>query len=296
MIRYHIRKSELAAAIRELDRSWFEKAARRTDVYADLGRYATPPSAIWSDVKRAYMNLQGFKCGFCERRLERSPFGNVEHDVEHFRPKAAVDEWPPRSRPERLAGIDFPVGDASTEAGYFLLPHHPENYLIACKTCNSAYKQNGFPVEGDRDLAMASPRRTHERPLLCYPIGALDDDPQKLIRFHGTVPVPAATRGRRRRRGRVIINFFGLAERDGLFIERSVTLLSLHLALINIDAADPSTDPLTSQVATHLRDTLTADHSPHANCARSFVELWSRDRATAEHFTEAALRHLLSVP
>lgn len=293
MIRYRITKHDLTEAINELDRNWITKAGDRTRTYSDRRRYVKPPSSIWTDIKRVYMDLQGFKCGFCERRLERSAFGNVEHDVEHFRPKAMVETWPPATRPERAEGLDFPLGDPSDDLGYFLLPHEPENYLISCKTCNSAFKSNGFPVDGDRDLEMASPRDTAERPYLCYPIGLFDDDPQSLIRFEGIVPVPAGSRGRRRRRGQVIINFFGLAEREGLLIERSVTILSLHLALVHLDAPP---NPLTGQVATHLVRSLTADHAPHANCARSFGALWTSDRAAAERFTEAVLAHLLSVP
>lgn len=292
MIRYRITHDELIAAIDDLSGTWFDRADERTAVYADLGRYVTPPSSIWNQVKRAYMDLQGSKCGFCERRLEQSAFGNVEHDVEHFRPKASVEAWPPASRPERAEGLGFPLGDPSDGLGYSLLPHHHENYLISCKTCNSAFKSNGFPVDGDRDLRMASPRHTAERPYLCYPIGLFDDDPQDLIRFEGIVPVPAASRGRRRRRGQVIINFFGLAEREGLLIERSVALLSLHLALVH---RDDGGDPLTAAVATHLLDTLTADHAAHANCARSFVELWDDDPAAAGEFTEAAIAYLLTI-
>lgn len=292
MIRYGVTKAELVAAISELNGTWLERAQERTDVYADRGRFVTPPSHIWNQVKRVYMGFQGSKCGFCERRLEQSAFGNVEHDVEHFRPKASVESWPPASRPERSEGLDFPLGEPSDDLGYSLLPHHHENYLIACKTCNSAFKGNGFPVEGRRDLTMATPRHTDERPYLCYPIGMFDDDPQALIRFEGIVPVPAGARGRRRRRGQVIINFFGLAEREGLLIERSITLLSLHLALVH---RDDDGDPLTAAVATHLLGTLTADHAAHANCARSFVGLWDEDHEAAGEFTAAAIAYLLTI-
>ncbi len=293
MIRYRITSSELHDAISELNSSWFERADERTDFYAARHHYEKPPSSIWSDIKRVYMELQGYKCGFCERRLERSQFGDAEHDVEHFRPKAMVERWPPTARPERLIGLeDLDLGQTSTDLGYFLLPHHHENYLISCKTCNSSYKSNGFPVEGQRDLTMSSPRHTTERPYLCYPIGLFDEDPQDLIRFEGIVPVPAATRGRRRQRGKVIINFFGLAEREGLLLERSLTIVSLHLALTN---AVPASDPLTQRVAQHLIGTLTSDQATHANWARSFASLWEDDRPAAEAYTEAALAHLLSV-
>lgn len=291
MIRYPIPHAELSRRIDAAVPTWFGRARQRTDAYDAEGRYVNPPSSIWSDIKRVYMDLQGHKCGFCERRLERSAHGNVEHDVEHFRPKAMVEAWPPASAPERAAGLDFPLGSGAPGRGYFLLPHHHENYLISCKTCNSAFKSNGFPVDGPRDLAMRSPRHTPERPYLAYPLGLFDDDPQKLIRFEGNLPVPAATAGRRRRRGRVIIRFFGLAERDGLLLERSITIAALHLALVNVDG-----DDLTSRLARHMVRTLTADQAAHANCARSFVGLWAADRPAARAFSQAALDHLASVP
>jgi hypothetical protein len=290
MIRYAVTQAELRQRINDTAPTWLDKARERTEAYRVAGKYGKPPSDIWSDIKRVYMELQGYKCGFCERRLERSEFGNVEHDVEHFRLKGMVEQWPPSSAPERGNGLNFTLGDASPGLGYFLLPHEPDNYLISCKTCNTAFKSNGFPVEGARDLEMESPRHTNERPLLVYPIGSFDDDPRKLIRFEGIVPVPAASSGRRRKRGQTLISFFGLAERDGLLLERSITIVNLHLALNS--AANP--DP-TGQIAQHMLQVLTSDHAAHANCARSFVALWEADQADALAFSEAALDHLLSV-
>ncbi|MBW3537402.1 MAG: hypothetical protein KY395_06505 [Actinobacteria bacterium] len=292
MIRYAVTHAELRQRINDIAPTWLDKARERTEAYRVAGNYVKPPSDIWSEIKRAYMDLQGYKCGFCERRLERSEFGNIEHDVEHFRPKGMVEQWPPASAPERANGLNFSLGAASPGLGYFLLPHEPDNYLISCKTCNTAFKSNGFPVEGARELNMESPRHTNERPLLVYPIGSFDDDPQKLIRFEGIVPVPAARSGRRRRRGQTLINFFGLAERDGLLIERSITIVNLHLALALASAG--STDP-TRQIAQHMLQVLTSDRAAHANCARSFVALWEADQAGALAFSEAALGHLLSV-
>jgi hypothetical protein len=290
MIRYAVTQAELRQRIKDIAPTWVDKARERTEAYRVAGRYAKPPSDIWSDIKRVYMDLQGYKCGFCERRLERSEFGNVEHDVEHFRPKGMVEQWPPSSAPERGNGLNFPLGDASPGLGYFLLPHEPENYLISCKTCNTAFKSNAFPVDGARDLDMESPRHTNERPLLVYPLGSFDDDPQKLIRFEGIVPVPAANSGRRRKRGQTLINFFGLAERDGLLLERSITLANLHLALSSVGNPDP-----VGQIAQHMLQVLTSDYAAHANCARSFVALWEADQAAALAFSEAALDHLLSM-
>ena len=107
MIRYRVSSADWSAAIDAIAPTWRTRAASRTAVYAAAGRYSEPPSTIWSEIKSVYMDLQGFKCGFCERRLEKSEFGNVEHDVEHFRPKSQVSAWPPNSAPERADGLDF---------------------------------------------------------------------------------------------------------------------------------------------------------------------------------------------
>lgn len=291
MIRYQITSADWQATIREVSPTWLDRAHERSTAYADAGRYITPPSSIWSQIKRVYMDLQGFKCGFCERKLENSEFGNVEHDVEHYRPKGLVTRWPPASATARGDDLSFPLGEPD-EPGYFMLAHHHENYLVSCKTCNSALKGNGFPVDGERDMRMTSPRHTTERPYLVYPIGFLDDDPEKLIRFEGIVPVPAAARGRRRRRGQVIISFFQLAERDGLLEERSMVIIALHLGLVSLDHPDQ----LSRAIARQAVERLTSDRAAHANCARSFHRLWNDERADAETFSRLALDHISSLP
>ena len=86
MIRYPIRPQDWQNRVESISDGWIDRAQERTATFAALGRYEES-SSIWSEIKRVYMELQAFKCGFCERRLENSRFGNIEHDVEHFRPK-----------------------------------------------------------------------------------------------------------------------------------------------------------------------------------------------------------------
>ena len=99
MIRYYIHPATWRNLIETTAPGWLERAQGRTDRFRELGRFEES-SSIWSQVKRAYMELQGFKCGFCERRLEKSRFGNIEHDVEHYRPKGSVKVWPSEAVPE----------------------------------------------------------------------------------------------------------------------------------------------------------------------------------------------------
>jgi hypothetical protein len=293
MIRYPLRPDVWREMVEDVSAGWLERAEQRTEGFRVAGHF-DEPSSIWSQVKRVYMEVQGFKCGFCERRLEKSRYGNVEHDIEHFRPKRAVARWPSEQvRIER--GADFPFelgGDA--DPGYFLLPYHIENYLISCKTCNTALKANAFPIAGARATGGDHPRhlmRT-ELPFLVYPIGTVDQhDAEDVIRFEGILPVPVAARGHRRRRAEVTIAFFALDSREILLEERAETILALHVAMSSLDDTVEST----RAAATLLVERLISPKSPHANCARSFHDLTLRDPGRAGAFATAALDYLESI-
>ena len=68
---------------------------------------------------------QNSKCCFCEREREEKR----ESDLEHYRPKAKVDEEP-------------------THLGYWWLTYEWDNYLFSCKPCNESFKGNQFPLLG----------------------------------------------------------------------------------------------------------------------------------------------------
>ncbi|MDJ0866334.1 MAG: hypothetical protein QNK03_09520 [Myxococcota bacterium] len=294
MIRYPIRPSTWRRRVDAASRDWLQTAQARTDRFRVLGRYeGEGRSSIWSRIKRVYMELQGFKCGFCERRLEKSAFGNIEHDVEHFRPKKSVKLWPsPKQRRERDITVDQELGlglGEAAEPGYFLLAYHIENYLISCKTCNSTLKSNSFPVARARQTGGDTPRNMKgERPYLIYPIGAVDTDPRRLITFEGVTPVPVAASGHRRARALVTIEFFELDTREVLLEERAEKILALHVALAAAD--DP--DPVTAAAAQLMVERLTADDSPHANCSLRHRQLAASDPGRANDVAEAALRFL----
>ena len=298
MIRYPIHPATWRNKVEAASRGWLDKADTRTDRFRVLGKYDEEgKKAIWSKIKRVYMELQGFKCGFCERRLEKSAFGNVEHDVEHYRPKKSVKIWPsPGQRRDRDIRVDeeldLDFGDEA-DPGYFLLPYHIENYLISCKTCNSTLKSNSFPVAGDRrQTENDTPREMKsEKPYLIYPIGAVDTDPKKLIEFDGIVPVPVAQRGHARARALVTIEFFELDTREVLLEERAEKILALHVALASAEHPDRAT----AGAARILVERLTADDSPHANCAQCHRELAERDPDRANDIVGAAIEFLAGV-
>lgn len=290
MIRYPILERQLRERVELYRPGWLEKAARRTDSLRAAGSY-NESSGIWGEIKSAYMDLQGFKCGFCERRLEKSRYGSIEHDVEHFRPKSKVKGWPTETeRAERRIDFDFALGDGA-DPGYFLLAYELENYVISCKTCNTILKANYFPVAGNRSPASDRSRDLGgELGYLIYPIGARDEDPEQLITFRGIVPIPVGSRGHRRRRAEVTIRFFELDTREILLEERAEKILELHIAMATVGHPDP----LTRDAASSAVDRLVDRRSPHANCARSFHDLWLTDNLLAREFAEAALGYLES--
>ena len=276
MIRHRITQRELLAAIEEERPGWLERAAARTEVLRELGDWEDQGS-IWGEIKRVYMRLQGFTCGFCQRRLERSAWGNVEYDVEHYRPKGRVDGWPRESlrtewdvhvlAADGRADVTDRLADDDADPGYALLAYDPENYLVACKTCNSILKRSWFPVSRTRDTAGDDVRDLwSERPYIPNPVGLSDPhDPEELITFEGIVPVPGGARGFKRRRGEVTIRFFQLDVREGLLLERAEVLVALHLAMLLLD--DP--DPLVAALADRTVEGIVDTQAPHSSCARA---------------------------
>lgn len=294
MIRYPLRPKRWVSLVEEESRTFLERAKERTATFREKKLY-DEAKGIWSDIKRVYMEVQGFKCGFCERRLEGSRFGAIEHDVEHFRPKRNVALWPSaRIQEDRGLFYDFPLGNDAVGddvGGYYLLAYHIENYLIACKTCNTALKSDYFPIYGTRDTDGDDPRvlTKVEKPLLIYPLGAVDTAPETLITFRGVIPVPVASgRSWARRRAEVTIDFFQLAEREGLLQERAEIIVALQVAMRSLEDGDATTRLL----AATLVNNLTARRSPHANCARAHREFAESDPEGAADLALEALGYL----
>ncbi|WP_051881672.1 hypothetical protein [Parvularcula oceani] len=285
MIRYAVKRSEIRDAVDSIDKKWRSKADATTKVVTALGRYEKQ-SLSWSDVKPAFMALQFNKCLYCEQRLEGGDVGRINFDLDHFRPKGRVREWPGRRDP----AVEYETGTADPH-GYFWLAWNLDNYAATCKACNTILKSDYFPIAGTRCSAGETgvALRDAERPFLCYPLGRSDKDPEELIEFIGTVARPRATRGHKRRRAEVIIRFFELNERDDLHRQRAegIIVLATHL-----EAIDAGFSIFRNERAV---DRMIADSAPHASCMRSFYLLWKDDnqlavtlRDEAEHFVELA--------
>ena len=289
MIRYPISLAELEALVDASAPEWQARAATRTAGFIAAGQYEEA-SSIWSEVKPVFMKLQHNKCAYCERAHAGVDHGgSIEHDLEHFRPKASVVVWPGGSE------FAFSTGTASP-AGYFWLAYHLQNYAASCKKCNTPLKKNYFPVPGARGHAASNSATLNsvEKPFLLYPIGSIDDDPQAVIIFLGINAIPAKKTGPRRRRGDVTIAFFELNEREELWRERAGLLDSLghHLERIN----DPALTDLQKLEVKRTVERMLRPQARHSSCVKSMVDLYVDDTAQARELIEKAREYLDTLP
>lgn len=139
---------------------WKENAKRATTLaYAAHKRGQKPvfKSAIWAVLKEHLQDLFSWKCAYCEAWFMHVAFG----DVEHYRPKAKVEEDP-------------------GHPGYYWLAYDPNNYLPSCQLCNQGIaKKNHFPVSGTRAYEPADSLED-EHPDLVNPYR---DAPLRHLRF-----------------------------------------------------------------------------------------------------------------
>lgn len=279
MIRYAILHRELVRQIDSHSGSWRSRAEERTSGFIRAGKF-DEESSIWSQIKPVFMEIQFNKCVFCERQLGDQNFSRVEHDLEHFRPKGRVKKWPPRSS---QISFDFTLGESNSR-GYYWLAYDLKNYAAACKTCNSSLKSDAFPIAGTRgnsELSLAELKRL-EKPYLCYPIGKSDIDPEELIDFVGTVARPSGSRGYKRRRAEVMIEFFKLNERDELQYERAEQITLIGFALEKVERNENR-----ARFEQKIHNSI-ADNQPHAACKRAFLNLWNSNRSLAKRLLSRA--------
>jgi hypothetical protein len=292
MVQHDITRDELRRRIEAEQPGWHQRASTQTTtLLAGTGHRQFP--SLWSEIKRVYMRLQGSKCGFCEKWLEDEP---IEHDVEHFRPKGRVDRW---LVPAKLwkAGVTVRQPARGPEPGYPRLAYHPLNYVTACKKCNTILKKNWFPISGIRCVDGRDPAKlSKEQALLIYPISDIDDDPEKLISFHGLSPRALITSGFPLHRALVTISVFQLDDwrrRKELNKDRAEFLEKLFWALKQRD--NPSSTPHEKQLAASVIGRLTSKKFRHANCLQSFKRLYVADVTEAEAIYLKVHRWLQSV-
>lgn len=289
MIRYDISRKKLAQAI---NAAWRAEAVQRTDNLEAARCYFEPPTGNWSKIKEIYMQLQHFKCAYCERPLAGHPYGKGEHAVEHFRPKRGVKAWPtPAICAERKLKYDFATGGDWAE-GYYLLAYEPWNYATVCGICNTVLKGSYFPIAGPRRGPQTRDPRSlrREKPLLIYPIGKIDANPENLITFEGCTPKPRSPRKNHNyRRGLVTIDFFGLLYREELLEGRAKKIRDLWVAL---DSQAKATTPEHRTLAAGVVKQHTANGSEHASCARAYCNLFRTNRPHADKLFKAAFDYV----
>jgi hypothetical protein len=290
MIRYPFDPLQVWAIVLAADKKWFEKAAQRTNAFLAAGQY-NESSNIWSVAKLAFIDLQHGKCAYCERRFEDKRLGSIEHDLEHFRPKNGAEVWPDAATKPWLT-YAFPTGAAFAE-GYYWLAYDLLNYAASCKVCNTILKSNYFPIRGARPAIPSAAGPGHspealltEEPLLCYPIGNWDDDPESLITFDATIAVPVETNGHRHERAKVIIDFFELNERELLHRERAQMICLVAPCLKKAAAGEVLT--VTEQA---VIDKAGSSSLPHSSCVRAHVKLWKTNPLHAEQVHQRCLAY-----
>lgn len=288
MIRYTCSRQQLESELETESPGWLADTAQRTAKFVAAQKFSESKS-IWSRVKPVYMRRKGGqKCAFCERKLESQEFGAGEQAVEHFRPKGRVSAWkvPAQVKAKNIAVAAVPA----SQNGYYWLAYHPFNYTAACHPCNTSLKGDRFPIAGQYAAAGDPTDLLAEQPLLIYPLGDFDDDPESLLEFNGASPVPKHPSGTPFDRAFVTIEFFHLDDavgRGNLFKERARIICALQGAL-DVLAGGPTLDRKTR--AESLLQRATRDDSPHANCARSFLRLAKADPAAAARIADQAAK------
>jgi len=297
MTRVKVTKAALEKLIKATkDGDWFVRARKQTKaVKAGTARPEFPN--FWTEIKKVYIKLQGGgfagKCAYCEKWLEAD---TIEHDVEHFRPKARVSRWnvPAWFQQElTVAGVTVNQPASGHEPGYRLLAYHMFNYATACKQCNSVLKKNLFPIKGARRSHATDPATLKpEGAFLIYPIGDLDDDPEMLIEFDGISPQAQGT-GFNRLRALATIELFRLDDwrtRKSLIQDRAESIEKLWFALRQRDGGGPAVDVDAAKKAVTR---MTSPRYRHANCLRSFHRLYQKNPAEARSVYEGLLKRYL---
>jgi hypothetical protein len=293
MIGYPISQESLEERIEKESPGWLERTAERVARFKKARAY-DETSSLWSAIKVVYMRLQGnSKCAFCERKLESEEYGKGEQAVEHFRPKKRIQAW---RVSKQLRDLGVRCTDVPNDGrGYYALPYHPFNYSASCNPCNSVLKKDYFPIAATFDIDGDDPKRLlNEKPLLIYPIGDFDEDPEKLIRFHGLSPQSLSKRGHPRARALVTIEFFKLDDlkRKNLFRERAMVIIAMYPQL---KVMYGNGSPAKKVKAKALVEGYTSPESPHANCARSFRALFPQQVDEAEAIFDKASAFLISI-
>lgn len=245
--------------------------------------------AYWGEVKGAFMALQENKCAYCEQPMPQGSKSSIAYDVEHYRPKSSTKAWPDAKTRQRLA-IGYDVGQGRAR-GYPELAHHPCNYAVACKVCNSPYKSDCFPILGkaDEDEFDVAALKAAERPALPLPLGTWGEDPGSFLTFEGFIALPASPDPALRRRAEIVIDFFELNRRADLLLGRATAITLLYQQLKEVQKPELAADAVEAQAWV---DACLVDGAPFSGAARAFHRTYKADPSKAVDIVRLANRYL----
>ncbi|NVJ64646.1 MAG: hypothetical protein HWD84_10525 [Flavobacteriaceae bacterium] len=161
------------------------------------------------EIKNRLKESQYGKCAFCERNVEATSSG----DVEHFRPKKA---WVQNEK-EDYNG-----------PGYYWLSYNYDNLLFACEICNRRNKENLFPLRRPQNRVL-----NHHQPQLLqkekpFFINPIYENPREKIRFVGAL----ATGVDKNHRGKKTIAALGLNRKGEKGTSNLYELRYAHFRLV----------------------------------------------------------------
>lgn len=184
-----------------------------------------------STVVDVLMEAQRNKCCYCERCRE-----DVELDVEHYRPKGAVQQH---------------RGGEVIHPGYYWLAYDWDNLFLSCKRCNSKWKSILFPLADPLKRARShnsTYKVTDERPLFINPG---KENPRNHIRFRNDAPYATT------KKGQITIEELGLLadKRPSLREARLERLkdLRIYCELLKLADIDPANTDIASVAANARR-------------------------------------------
>ena len=190
-----------------------------------------------NSVKDTLRRAQHGKCCFCEGRFEAF----AAADVEHYRPKGAVQQDENSSR---------------LIPGYYWLAYSWDNLYWCCQVCNRNHKKNYFPLAKPiRRARSHTDDIAKEKPLILNPGGT--ENPCCHIKFRDAIAVGST------RVGRKTIEIVGLNRVT--LIEERLTRLNELSRLLEIVEIFPSVPEFRStQLLKDARHELTAAVQPAA--------------------------------
>ena len=117
-------------------------------------------------MKDTLIEIQGYKCCFCESKI-----GHIDDgDVEHYRPKAG---WVQNE-------------EVINKPGYYWLAYEWDNLLLSCGKCNQRFKKNYFPLINNERALSHHDSVAVEEPVFIHPG---KEDAEAFITFKEEIPV-----------------------------------------------------------------------------------------------------------